>query len=407
MMDGLMNDALHDETCRGLMPWSLKDKPSLIERQFPVGRLSAETHKERDAKQAQTLTALGSYWKGRKPLVLVRAVVLGCLLPATGNATADLDIFLKLLAMDDGAFGRRFNDSAAAFARLFPDHALGVATCLTRTWRTDIPPETLKERVNLILSGSTEPGLPEQPALNASPALTGNAGPKKTSKSAVDFAILFPFHANDLTKEVETSWRWRDDLAEDERRARIAAAFAGLPYAERLAHVRRPEECSEAELLTPVWQDVNRHLGTAVRSIPELVEQLGIARFGRRPKLADTFCGGGSIPFEAARIGCDVYASDLNPIACMLTWGAFSIVGAPAHQHSKIHAIQELFADAVDFEITKLGIEHDAKNNRAKAYLYCLETRCPKTGWMVPLLPTLVLPIPFHLQQLALAFPLL
>ena len=50
------------------------------------------------------------------------------------------------------------------------------------------------------------------------------------------------------------------------------------------------------------------------------MRQLGIARFGHRPKVADTFCGGGSIPFEAARMGCDVYESDLNPIACMLTW---------------------------------------------------------------------------------------
>jgi adenine-specific DNA methylase len=51
-------------------------------------------------------------------------------------------------------------------------------------------------------------------------------------------------------------------------------------------------------------------------------------RFGRRPKVADTFSGSGQIPFEAARLGCDVYASDLNPVACMLTWGAFNIVGA-------------------------------------------------------------------------------
>jgi putative DNA methylase len=53
---------------------------------------------------------------------------------------------------------------------------------------------------------------------------------------------------------------------------------------------------------------VNAHIGTYAQSLPELVEQLGIARFGHRPMVADTFCGGGSIPFEAARIGCDVYA---------------------------------------------------------------------------------------------------
>jgi adenine-specific DNA methylase len=50
-----------------------------------------------------------------------------------------------------------------------------------------------------------------------------------------------------------------------------------------------------------------------------LIEQLGMLRYGHRPRVGDSFCGGGSIPFEAARLGCDVYASDLNPIACMFT----------------------------------------------------------------------------------------
>ena len=97
--------------------------------------------------------------------------------------------------------------------------------------------------------------------------------------------------------------------------------------------------------------------------------------------------GGGSIPFEAARIGCDVYASDLNPIACMLTWGAFNIIGAPEEKRAEIEAAQKAVAEAVDAEITQLGIEHDRRGNRAKAFLYCLETRCPKTGWMVPMAP--------------------
>jgi putative DNA methylase len=45
----------------GLRPLSLKDAPSFIEVQFPVGRLSAEAYKERKAGAGQTLTALGSY----------------------------------------------------------------------------------------------------------------------------------------------------------------------------------------------------------------------------------------------------------------------------------------------------------------------------------------------------------
>jgi putative DNA methylase len=303
----------------GLAPFSLRDAPAFIERQFPVGRLSAEAYEERTAAQSQVLTPLSSYWKGRKPLILVRAVVLGCLLPATDNLAGDLDMFLRLMAMDDATFGRRFAGSATEFAKLFPAHA----------------------------ALATEP-----------------AG-RRT--------------------------HWRDDLSQEQREARVAEAFATLPYAKRLRHVRRPEECDEAALLAPVWPAVNRHLGTDAHSLPTLVEQLGVARFGHRPRVADTFCGAGSIPFEAARIGCDAHASDLNPVACMLTWGAFNIIGATPQKRAQIDAVQKRVASEVEIEITRLGIEHDSDGNRAKVYLSCLETRCPRTGWMVPMAPSWVI----------------
>ena len=82
-------------------------------------------------------------------------------------------------------------------------------------------------------------------------------------------------------------------------------------------------------------------------SFPELVEQLGIMRFGHRPRVADTFCGSGQIPFEAARLGCDVYASDLNPVACMLTWGAFNIVGGSLESREKLANDQQKLASRV------------------------------------------------------------
>ena len=85
-------------------PFSLKDAPALIERLLPVQKLSAEAYKEQMAKQGKTLTPLGSYWKGRKPLILAKACILGCLLPATDNPARDLEIFEKLMAMDDESF---------------------------------------------------------------------------------------------------------------------------------------------------------------------------------------------------------------------------------------------------------------------------------------------------------------
>lgn len=304
-----------------LTPLALKDAPALIETVFPAQKVSFEAQEERTAVQSQTLTGLGSYWKGRKPLILVRAIVLGCLLPPTDDAEADLAIFEKLMAFDDESLARR--------------------------------------------------------------ALTANAYSATTLQDVIPIS----------DPELYFSGRgWRRDISIDEKLVLYRRALATLSsYEERASLGKRPEELDQNWLYAPVWPDVNRHyahLGVNVQSLPELVEQFGILRYGHRPRVGDTFCGGGSIPFEAARLGCDAYASDLNPIACMLTWGSAEIIGAPSAQRAQVSEAQSTLVKAVDERITKLGIEHDAQGNRVKAYLWCVEARCPETGWMVPLSPT-------------------
>lgn len=90
-----------------LTPFALQNTPALIESVFPAQKVSFEAQRERKAGAGQTLTALGSYWKGRKPLILVRAIVLGCLLPPTDNAEKDLEIYEKLLAFDEEGLAKR------------------------------------------------------------------------------------------------------------------------------------------------------------------------------------------------------------------------------------------------------------------------------------------------------------
>lgn len=92
------------ENAPSVVPFALKNAPALIERLLPVQKLSAEVYKERMAGAGQTLTSLGSYWKGRKPLILAKACVLGCLLPATSDPKRDLEIFEMLMGMDDLSF---------------------------------------------------------------------------------------------------------------------------------------------------------------------------------------------------------------------------------------------------------------------------------------------------------------
>lgn len=264
-----------------IKPFSLKDAPALIESAFPVQRLSSEVYKERMAGSGQTLTALGSYWKGRKPLILNKACVLASLLPATESPAKDLEVFELLMGMDDTSMEKRLN---------------------------------LKNGAKLPIK----------------------------------------------------------------------------PYRELVKSAKRPEEIEASHLFEHIWSKVNEHLGTCATSIPELVEQLGIMRFGHRPVVADTFSGSGQIPFEAARLGCDVIASDLNPISCMLTWGAFNIVGASPEKRVQIEAEQRELVAKVKTEIDALGIESDGRGWRGKVYLYCLEVTCPTSGWKVPVLPSRV-----------------
>ncbi len=90
-----------------LKPFEWKDRPALIEHLFPVQKISAESFKEQMAGAGKTLTALGSYWKGRKPLILNKACILGALLPATDNSLKDLEIFELLMAMDNASMAIR------------------------------------------------------------------------------------------------------------------------------------------------------------------------------------------------------------------------------------------------------------------------------------------------------------
>ena len=89
--------------------------PTFIETQFPIARLSAEAYKERKAGASQTLTGLGKWW-GRKPLILVRASILGMLMPASNDAKKDREIFLKILTMDDDGTWQRCKGEIPAAA---------------------------------------------------------------------------------------------------------------------------------------------------------------------------------------------------------------------------------------------------------------------------------------------------
>ena len=57
----------------------------------------------------------------------------------------------------------------------------------------------------------------------------------------------------------------------------------------------------------------------ANRTYLEVSRELVKAAHGKdTPLVVDPFAGGGSIPLEALRLGCEAFASDLNPVACLI-----------------------------------------------------------------------------------------
>jgi putative DNA methylase len=233
-----------------IIPFSLKDAPALIEQLLPVQKLSAEAYKEQMAGSGKTLTRLGNYWKGRKPLILNKACILGSLLPATNDPKLDLEIFEKLMAMDDESL-------------------------VVRQLRRPKPAEILA-RLNI---NRVDGYFVSNP-----PGLLPEASPVDWSKPEL--------------RDVEVEWR--EDVTEIERRHLESQLLPLGSYRDRIAAARRPEEMT-ATIHEHIWESVNGHLGTNANSVPELVEQLGRMRFGHRPRIADTFAGSGQIPFEAAR----------------------------------------------------------------------------------------------------------
>ncbi len=87
-------------------------------------------------------------------------------------------------------------------------------------------------------------------------------------------------------------------------RAAIIAALMPDPGDEH----SRAELCKKIESITR-WKSEN---GPALDFFRQEIRK---AFGGRAPRVLDPFAGGGAIPLEAMRLGCDVIANDYNPVA--------------------------------------------------------------------------------------------
>ena len=113
------------------------------------------------------------------------------------------------------------------------------------------------------------------------------------------------------------------------------------------------------------------------------------AAHGEEPPLVvDPFAGGGSIPLEALRLGCEAFASDLNPVACLIL--QVMLEDIPRHGPGLADELRKVVGKIkrqAERELADL-YPKDPDGARPIAYLWARTVRCeaPNCGAQIPLM---------------------
>ena len=113
------------------------------------------------------------------------------------------------------------------------------------------------------------------------------------------------------------------------------------------------------------------------------------AAHGEEPPLVvDPFAGGGSIPLEALRLGCEAFASDLNPVACLIL--KVMLEDIPRHGPGLAEELRRIGGEIKREAERKLADLYPADPGGAMpiAYLWARMVRCeaPNCGAEIPLM---------------------
>ena len=112
------------------------------------------------------------------------------------------------------------------------------------------------------------------------------------------------------------------------------------------------------------------------------------AAHGEEPPLVvDPFAGGGSIPSEALRLGCEAFASDLNPVACLIL--KVMLEDIPRHGPKLAEELRRVGAEIkrqAEKELAEF-YPKDPDGATPIAYLWARTVRCesPNCGAEIPL----------------------
>ena len=106
------------------------------------------------------------------------------------------------------------------------------------------------------------------------------------------------------------------------------------------------------------------------------------------PLVVDPFAGGGSIPLEALRLGCEAFASDLNPVACLIL--KVMLEDIPRHGPELAEELRKVGSEIKQQTEQELADLYPTDPDGATpiAYLWARTVRCeaPNCGAEIPLM---------------------
>jgi len=267
------------------------DDRRLIEDFLPIQAISAEASREKSVRKGHISTL--HLWWARRPLVACRAAVYGALVPASK------------FVPENGPDNKKQSLGRANAAKF-----------IERLCKYPGNPTVIKEAQRHILEAHAE-RLTEETCLRAG---THRQAGKKVTVEDIEEGCA-PLPAPRLGRFFIYVIKCSDDSFcigqtdniqrrfEEHRQGKVEWTACRQPL--QIIHY---EELDSREAAVAREKELKTGFGREWLKREYAAGRLA-ARQAGRPKVLDMFAGGGAIPLEALRLGCEAYALDLNPVA--------------------------------------------------------------------------------------------
>lgn len=261
----------------------------LIEVAMPIKEISAESVRDKSIRHGHISTL--HLWWARRPLPVCRAVVFASLVPDPMDENcpqAFKDAVQMLLGQ---AFSLNPGESPVDWYRPYDD--------IPYTAAIDQMEDNLRNRLLMFIGKFSDKYT--------------KMGEKTPAKDMLTEASLIKWD-NKNNEEIIGKARKLIWVSHN--------AHSGIKAAELFADFEnhyKAIKTAEMEL----YNTPDRHITTDDIRAKENTLHSAIETFlDKMPKVFDPFAGGGSIPLEAARLGCKTYGNDINPVAHIIQKGS-------------------------------------------------------------------------------------